>query len=116
MELKSMDNVKDDKYYAKKIIENIDAIEKYVKGINYDQFVQDGELVDAVMFRFVQLIENIGNISKEFKEKNNQIPWGSIMGFRNGIVHEYGKTDFLIVYETATNDLHDLRLIFENVV
>lgn len=111
-----MDNIKDDGYYAKKIIENIDAIEKYVDGISYQQFINDGELIDAVMFRFVQLIENIGNISKEFKDKNSQIPWGKIMGFRNGIVHEYGKTDFTIVYETAVQDLKDLKSIFNKIV
>ena len=111
-----MDNIKDDHYYARKIIENIEAIEKYVEGISYEQFLKDEELTDAVMFRFVQLIENISNVSLKFKEKHNHIPWGKIMGFRNGIVHEYGKTDFLIVYETATNDLHDLKIIFENLL
>ena len=111
-----MDNIKNDNYYAKKIIENIDAIEKYVEGKSYEQFVKDGELTDAVMFRFVQLIENISNISKEFKDKNNHIPWGKIIGFRNGIVHEYGKTDFLIVYETATQDLYDLKSTFSDLL
>lgn len=111
-----MDNIKNDNYYAKKIIENIDAIEKYVEGKSYEQFIKDGELTDAVMFRFVQLIENISNISKEFKDKNNHIPWGKIIGFRNGIVHEYGKTDFLIVYETATQDLCDLKSAFSDLL
>ncbi len=111
-----MDNNKNDKYYAHKIIENIDAIEKYVLGKSYEEFVSDGELIDAVMFRFVQLIENINNISSDFKLKNNRIPWGEIAGFRNGIVHEYGKTDFTIVYETACNDLNDLRNTFERIL
>lgn len=44
------------------------------------------------------------------------VPWGKIIGFRNGIVHEYGKTDFVIVYETATKDLDELKTIFENLL
>ena len=111
-----MDNLKNDNYYARKIIENIVAIERYVEGVTYEQFVKDGELVDAVMFRFVQLIENIGNISTNFKNNNKQIPWGKIMGFRNGIVHEYGKTDFTIVYETATQDLKELKKVFKELI
>ena len=111
-----MDNIKDDRYYAQKAIENINAIQKYVEGITYEQFISDGELIDAVMFRFVQLIENIANISKDFKEKNNHVPWNKITGFRNRIVHEYGKTDFTIVYETATQDLGDLKVIFEELL
>ena len=38
-----------------------------------------------------------------------EIPWGEIIGSRNGIVHEYGKTDYLTVYETITQDLKQLE-------
>ena len=65
------------------------------------------------MFRLVQLIENIKNISSEFKSKYPQIPWGDIIGFRNGIVHEYGKTDYVTVYETITSDILELKAVLE---
>ncbi len=68
------------------------------------------------MFRFIQLIENIKKISEEFKELHSNIPWGKIMGFRNGIVHEYGKTDYSIVYETATQNLDELRELFLSLI
>ena len=110
-----MDNKKNDKYYSEKAIENIDIIEKYIRGKSYEEFISDNELNDAVMFRLVQLIENIKNISMEFKHKNSQIPWGDIMGFRNGIVHEYGETDYVTVYETITNDLSELRDTLETI-
>lgn len=71
-----MDNNKNDKYYAGKIIENIETIQRYIGGVSYEQFIKDDELMDAVMFRFIQLIENINKISKDFKEKNDHIPWG----------------------------------------
>ena len=38
------------------------------------------------------------------------------MGFRNGIVHEYDKTDYVIVYETAMQDLDDLQVLFEEIL
>ena len=111
-----MDNKKNNKYYAQKAIENILAIEKYVFDISYDDFVSDGELIDAVMFRFIQLVENIKNISNDFKEENDTIPWKDIVGFRNGIVHEYGEIDYTIVYETAVNDLNDLKTVLEKLL
>ena len=111
-----MDNVKNDSYYAQLIIDNIKAIQKYLGNKTYDEFLNDEQLIDAVMFRLIQLIENIKNISTEFKEKNNHIPWGKIMGFRNGIVHEYGETDYTIVYETATEDLDELKILFESIL
>lgn len=61
------------------------------------------------MLRLIQMVENIIHISKEFKEKRSNIKWGQIIGFRNGIVHDYGKIDYSIVYEIITNDLCFLK-------
>ena len=49
MALRFMDNRKNNKYYAQKAIEQIDAIDKYISNKNYDEFVSDEELIDAVM-------------------------------------------------------------------
>ena len=110
-----MDNRKNDKYYAEKTIENIDVITKYIKGKSYDEFLADSELMDAIMFRLVQMIENVKRISDDFKEANPQMPWGDIVGFRNGIVHEYGETDYITVYETITKDILELKEVLKTV-
>lgn len=111
-----MDNKKDDKYYAQKAIENISTIQRYINGKSYEEFLSDEELIDAVMFRLIQTIENIKNIGAAFKENNPQIPWGDIIGFRNGIVHEYGKTGFLTVYETDDDDIRSLKEALQTIV
>ena len=111
-----MDNRKDDRYYAEKAIEQIDIISKYMGSHSYEQFISDDQLIDAVMFRLVQMIENVKNISPNFKENHPQIPWGNIMGFRNGIVHEYGETNYLTVYETITKDIYDLKEVLEVIL
>ena len=110
-----MDNKKNDKYYAKKAIEQILIIEKYFGNKTYDEFMRDDQLIDAIMFRLVQMIENIKNISAEYKAANPQTPWGKIIGFRNGIVHEYGKTDYTIVYEVVKNDLSELKEVLQMI-
>ena len=110
-----MDNRKNDKYYAEKAIEKIDIITKYVETKSYDEFMSDDLLVDAVMFRLVQMVENVKNISADFKDDNPQIPWGNITGFRNGIVHEYGSTDYTIVYEVVVKNLAPLKSVLEKL-
>ena len=42
-------------------------------------------------------------------------PGGDIIGFRNGIVHEYGETDYVTVYETITNDLDELEATLKQI-
>ena len=54
-----MNNFKNDDYYIRKVIENIDAISLYTKGVSYDEFRQSALIIEAVMFRLVQMAENI---------------------------------------------------------
>lgn len=68
------------------------------------------------MFRLIQLIENIKGISKEFKNSHPLVPWGQIMVFRNGIVHEYGKTDYTIVYGIITDGLDQLEDVLHKIL
>ena len=104
-----MDNKKDDKYFISKVIENIDAIISYTNKCSYDEFMDDELLIDASMFRLVQMAEYVGRISESFKLAHSNIAWGEIMGFRNGIVHDYGKTDYSIVYEIVSLDIIKLK-------
>lgn len=111
-----MDNRKNDRYYIEKVFENIEAIILYTKDLNYDDFINDSLVIDATMFRLVQMAENITRISKEFREKHSNVKWGEIIGFRNGIVHDYGKTDYSIVYEIISADIHKLKSELEEIM
>lgn len=108
-----MDNIKNDAYYIDLIKKDIDKIEQYTKDISYDEFINDELLIDAIMFRLVQMIENIKKLSIDFKNQHNDIEWIEIIGFRNRIVHDYGKTDYSVVYEVITQDIEKLKYIFK---
>ena len=107
-----MDNKKNDSYYFTKILEDIETIKEYLNNETYEEFLNDGKTIDSIMFRMIQLVENIKNVSIEFKDEHQEISWHKIIGFRNGIVHEYGKTDYLIVYEIITKNLDELKELF----
>ena len=82
-------------------------------GSEYEKFIDDEMLIDACMFRLVQIAENIKGISDDFKEAHSSVPWRQIVGFRNGVVHDYGKTDYSIVYEILSNDIYKLKFELE---
>ena len=97
-----------------KALQEIEIIIKYTKGLSYEKFMSDGRNTDATIFRLEQMIEHIKYLSPEFKRKHNDIPWGEIIGFRNGLVHEYGNTDYTTVYEVVSKDVYSLKELFEN--
>jgi len=104
---------KDDQIYLKEAIEQIDTIISYTKDLSYSDFIKDIKTIDATMFRLQQMVEKIKSLSNEYKEKHKNIPWKDIVGFRNGIVHDYGKTDYTTVYEIITIDIYQLKETFE---
>jgi uncharacterized protein with HEPN domain len=91
------------------ILDDIDKIIKYTNNVSYDDFMDDEQLIDAVLFRLIQMTENIKKLSIMFKEQHASVSWNDIVGFRNRIVHDYGKTDYTIVYEVVSNDIPNLK-------
>ncbi len=65
-------------------------------------------LLDSMLFRMIQISENSKKLSEDYKEKNTNVPWIAVYGFRNRIVHDYGNVDLNVVYETLKNDIPQL--------
>lgn len=103
-----MDNIKNDNYYKSIIINDINKILQYTNNISYEEIADNEKLIDAVLFRLVQIVENIKKLSESFKQSHKEVEWNEIIGFRNRIVHDYGRTDYSIVYEVVSNDLEVL--------
>ena len=55
------------------------------------------------------MIENLNQISDEYRQEHSKIAWKQIIGFRNKIVHDYGKTDYSVVYEIISSDIYQLK-------
>ena len=100
-----MDNVKDDIYYAKKIVVDMQFLIANTKGQTIEQISKNEILLDSIMFRLIQISENTTKLSENFKRRNNEIPWSAIKGLRNRIVHDYGNVDYGIIYETVINEI-----------
>ena len=81
---------------------------KNTKKITQQEFEANEVLCDSMLFRLIQISENSLRLSVEFKTTHNDIPWQSIKGMRNRIVHEYGDVDFGIVYQTITEDMPEI--------
>lgn len=111
-------NMKNDAYFIEKSLEQVQQIIKYTKNsaITYEEFLSDDLLVDGIMFRLVQLAEHIKNMSDDYKYSHPEIPWSEIIGFRNGIVHEYGETDFTEVFRIIIKDVCVLKALFEESI
>ncbi len=110
-----MDNIKSDRYFTDRILSDINFIIAHTLNVSQEQFSSDEVLQDSMMFRLVQISENAGRLTPEFKEKHSSVPWGDISGLRNRIVHDYGSVNMGIVFDTLKDDIPYLKTVFENL-
>lgn len=110
--------MKKDKLYIVHVLEAIEKIEKYTKGLNKGQFLsKDNEIVQDAVIRELQVIgEAVKSFSEGIKEQNLSLPWRDIEGMRNKLIHEYFRVDLKVVWGTIQKDLPMLKKAMNELV
>lgn len=98
-----------DRIIIQKIIRYIEDVEEYIEGIEAIKFLDDKKTITACAFTVSQIGELSKDISSETQEKYINIPWKSIKGMRNKIVHDYENVDLSVLWGTIKNSLPDLK-------
>lgn len=75
------------------------------KGKNRAQLDTDRILRYALLHVVTILGEAASKVSSEFRIAHKEIPWGSIIGTRNRLVHGYDVVDLDMLWETVENDI-----------
>ena len=101
--------MKNDKTYLAHILEAIESIEDYIKGITFKQFTANKMMIDAVVRELEIIGEASNNLSNKFREQHNNMLWRQIKDMRNFLIHEYFGVNTKIVWDTCKNDLPQLK-------
>jgi len=103
--------IKRDRTILKLIIDYCNQIEETQRffGRSLDTFRSSGIYRNAVSLCILQIGELSGQLTEEFKNAHSGVPWRNIKGLRNIMAHRYGNIDFLIVWETITDDIPQLK-------
>ncbi len=91
------------------ILESIDKIERYTKGMNLDSWLGDDKTMDAVIRNIEIIGEASSHVPDEVLQQYDDIPWQLMKGIRNIVAHEYFGVDLEIIWKTVTEDLPVLK-------
>lgn len=100
---------KDLRVFLRHIIECVDKVEMYLKGMTLKDFKNDELKFDAVIRNIEIIGEAANNLTRDFRSKNEQIDWRQIIDTRNRIIHGYATVDLEIIWNITQDDLPKLK-------
>jgi len=87
----------------------IKNINKYIKGMRFNDFVKDSKTQDAVVRNLEVIGEAAKHIPQSITKKFPGIPWAQVISMRNKMIHAYFGIDPDIVWQTIKEDLPQLQ-------
>jgi len=107
------------KLYLSEIVEFIEKIETYTKGMTYDDFAKDTRTIDAVDAN----IRNVGEAVRVLSKHRNikelfyrfHIPYTDLADMRTDLTHEYFSMNTKSVWKT-TQTLISLKPQFKKIL
>lgn len=102
--------------YLEFVLECIEHIEGYTKGVDEDSFLRNEEKKDACLTRIVVIGEYSARISEDIKNKFTDVEWQLLKATRNYYVHVYRGIDWRRVWETIEKDIPLLKIKVEKIL
>ncbi|CAN5500379.1 DUF86 domain-containing protein [soil metagenome] len=105
--------------YLQALEQAIERIERYVNGLNYESFVMDEKIQDAVCYNFIVIGEASRDIQRHYPQIISQLPpeiLSDAYRMRNWLAHGYLGIDLEVIWKTIENDLPGFRAIIGTIV
>ena len=95
--------------YLGDILDAVDKVEQFTRGMDFEQFVSDARTNFAVIRALEVIGEAAKNIPAVIRERYPDIPWREMARIRDKLIHDYFGVDLRVVWRTAHEDVPPLR-------
>ena len=103
-----MSDERRDKDFLLDIQEAVQRILDYTAGMSWETFIVDYKTQDAVVRNLEIIGEATKNISDDLRNQHPAIPWKSMSGTRDRLMHHYFGINQEIVWQIVLQDLPSL--------
>ncbi|WP_111646655.1 HepT-like ribonuclease domain-containing protein [Paranoxybacillus vitaminiphilus] len=93
-----------------------EKIEKYTKGLSYDDFLDNDLVSDAVIKNILVIGEATKNIPNEIRQAHPHIEWRKMAGMRDMMIHGYFSINYRIVWDVVQNKIPKLKQHVEQLL
>jgi hypothetical protein len=105
--------------YLSEMLASMEKIGRYTDGVTYDEFIEREQLIDAVERNIEKIGEAAAGVPDEIRQKYPDVPWKTIVGLRNKVIHHYFAVDTEVIWQIATKNIPEtkekIRAILEDI-
>ena len=99
-----------------KIQNELDDINEYVTGIDFETFNNAGVIKKAVSMSIINMAELAKHLSPEFVDAHQYIPFKALKATRHVAAHEYQQLRFDYIWEAIQTDFPQLKSDIQKII
>jgi uncharacterized protein with HEPN domain len=95
--------------FLEDILNAIGKIERYTKGLTFEELCKKDMVADAILRNFEVIGEAAKNVPEGVRRKYFFVEWKEAIGFRNVLIHDYFGIDLEAVWDTVRKNIPSLK-------
>ena len=103
-------------FYIKDILQSIIQIEKFVEGMDYEEFLHDEKTSSAVIRKLEIIGEAAKHIPARVRQAHSKLPWNEMARMRDKLIHGYFGVDHEIVWKVVKERLPEVKTSLEKII
>jgi uncharacterized protein with HEPN domain len=108
--------LRDPKLYIKDIIDAMETLEKFIEGMDFEEFRGDDKTTSAAIRKFEIIGEAAKQMPDEIKQKHPDVPWKEMAGMRDRLIHLYFGVDYNLVWTTIKNRIPQVKPLIRKII
>lgn len=102
--------------YLDDILDAVDKIEIFTRGMSYEEFLEDDKTVYAVIRALEVIGEATKCIPRQVRENYPEYPWSEMAGMRDKLIHAYFGINRAIIWRTVRDDVPPLKSAMQSLL